>query len=108
MPVLPPALRLCSGGMNVEDLTAAIRAAERYPSLQPEVAQARALKERWIRRAEAQVGAPLDPSWAPSDSQRLPTPARFGPRRAHQLLAERGARVLSPTRTLRCAQGRHA
>ncbi|PSC75029.1 hypothetical protein C2E20_1867 [Micractinium conductrix] len=44
-----------SGGMNVDELGEAIRAAERYPSLAAEVEQARGLKERWMRRAEAQA-----------------------------------------------------
>ena len=43
--------------MNVDELGEAIRAAERYPSLAAEVEQARGLKERWMRRAEAQVHA---------------------------------------------------
>ena len=46
----------CSGGMSVEELSEAIRAAERYASLAAEVEAAQGLKERWIRRAEAQVG----------------------------------------------------
>lgn len=41
--------------MGVEELTDAIRAAERYPSLAAEVEAARGLKERWRKRAEAQV-----------------------------------------------------
>lgn len=53
----PSPLHCFSGGMNVDDLTEAINAAERYPTLEAEVAQARALKDRWLRRAEAQVGA---------------------------------------------------
>lgn len=51
---LPPA---CSGGMGLEELADAIRAAEAYPSLAAEVEAARGLKERWIKRAEAQVRA---------------------------------------------------
>ena len=42
--------------MSVEELSEAIRAAERYASLAAEVEAAQGLKERWIRRAEAQVG----------------------------------------------------
>ncbi len=49
----------CSGGMGVDELSDAIRAAERYPSLAAEVEAARGLRERWRKRAEAQVGACL-------------------------------------------------
>jgi hypothetical protein len=42
--------------MSVDELSEAIRAAERYASLAAEVEAAQGLKERWIRRAEAQVG----------------------------------------------------
>lgn len=41
--------------MGVEELSDAIRAAERYPSLAAEVEAARGLRERWRKRAEAQV-----------------------------------------------------
>ena len=55
-PPAPPSLPH-SGGMNLEELAEAIAAAERYPSLAGEVEQARALKQRWIKRAKAQVGS---------------------------------------------------
>lgn len=45
--------------MGVEELSDAIRAAERYPSLAAEVEAARGLRERWRKRAEAQVGVPF-------------------------------------------------
>lgn len=41
--------------MGVDELADAIRAAERYPSLAAEVEAARGLKERWVKRAEAQA-----------------------------------------------------
>lgn len=44
--------------MGVDELADAIRAAERYLSLAAEVEAARGLKERWIKRAEAQVSFP--------------------------------------------------
>ena len=54
---LPPVFATTdSGGMGVEELSDAIRAAERYPSLAAEVEAARGLRERWRKRAEAQVG----------------------------------------------------
>jgi hypothetical protein len=45
----------CSGGMNVDELSAAIAAAERHLALADDVAAARALRERWFKRAEAQA-----------------------------------------------------
>ena len=50
----------CSGGMQAEELSAAIAAAERYTSLAAEVEAARGLMERWAKRAEAQVGGGWD------------------------------------------------
>lgn len=76
--------------MGVDELAEAIRAAERYPSLAAEVEAARGLKERWIKRAEAQAhfDAAVERLSGPAAGELLRRPAGGGAAAAPELAAD--------------------